>query len=380
MKSYFKEKSSRRIFFEKGILFLTCLEGSFGLLDLLTNKARAKTYSLREAMFYQGLDNNQVRCQLCPRRCTIPEGKRGFCRVRENRGGKLYSLVYGKPCSVNVGPIEKAPLYHFVPGHKRLCLATVSCNLRCKFCHNWHISQVGPGEVSEYNLSPEEVVKEALRQGVNSISFTYTEPIVSYEYIYDTSKLAKEEGIKTSIVSNGYINPEPLRKLHSVLSAVKIDLKGFTEKFYREVCAAELEPVLKTLKVLKEEGAFFEIVNLVIPTLNDNAEEIKKMCEWIRNDLGNDVPIHFTRFTPSYRLTNLPSTPVKTLEMAVSTAHDVGLKYVYIGNVPGHKYNSTFCPKCEERLIHRIHFAVLSNSIGDGKCRSCQEKIPGIWE
>ena len=204
-----------------------------------------------------------------------------------------------------------------------------------------------PGEVRERNLSPEEIVKEALRRGVNSISFTYTEPTVFYEYIYEISKLAKKSGLMTSIVSNGYINPEPLRKLLPYLTAVKIDLKAFTEKFYREICAAELEPVLKTLKVLKEEGAFFEIVNLIIPTLNGSPEEIRKMCEWIKENLGEDVPLHFSRFSPAYRLTHLPPTPVKTLELAIKIAHDVGLKYVYIGNVPGHKYSSTFCPRCK---------------------------------
>lgn len=342
--------------------------------------SRYSTNSTKKAMFYQKLEQNKVRCLLCPRRCIIPEGQRGFCRVRENRGGELYTLVFGKPCSVDIGPIEKAPLYHFIPGHKRLCLATVGCNLRCKHCHNWYISQAGPGEVREHNLTPEEVVREVKRQGVSSISFTYTEPTIFYEYMYEISKLAKKEGIKTSIVSNGYINPEPLKKLLTVLDAVKIDLKAFTEKFYRDICFAELEPVLKTLKVLKEERAFFEIVNLVIPTLNDNPEEIRKMCEWIKKNLGDDVPLHFTRFSPSYKITHLPPTPVETLENAIRIAQDVGLKYVYIGNVPGHKYNSTFCPRCKRVIIHRVHFSVLSNEIKDGKCRFCKYEIHGVWK
>ena len=340
---------------------------------------KVEKISLKEAMFYQKLEGNNLRCRLCPRKCIIPEGGRGFCRVRENKGGKLYSLVYGKPCSVDLGPIEKAPIYHFIPGHVRLCLSTVGCNLRCKYCHNWHISQAGPGELREYNLSPEEVVKEALSQGVKSISFTYTEPTVFYEYIYDISKLAREKGIKTSIVSNGYINPEPLRKLLTVLDAVKIDLKGFTESFYREVSSAGLQPVLETLKVLKQEGVYFEIVNLIVPTLNDDPEEIKKMCEWIKENLGEDVPLHFSRFTPAYKLTSLPATPIKTLEEAVKIAQETGLRYVYLGNVPGHRYNSTFCPQCGKRLIHRIHFSVLKDEIEDGICGFCGYKIAGIW-
>ncbi len=223
-------------------------------------------------------------------------------------------------------------------------------------------------------------MKEALKQGVNSISFTYTEPTVFYEYIYDISKLAREKGIKTSIVSNGCINPEPLRKLLTVLDAVKIDLKGFTESFYREVSSAELQPVLETLRILKQEGVYFEIVNLVVPTLNDDPEETKKMCEWIRDNLGEDVPFHFSRFSPSYRFPHLPATPIKTLESAARIARKAGLKYVYIGNVPGHEFNSTFCPRCKKRLIHRIHFSVLKNNIEDGKCSFCGHTIPGVWE
>ncbi len=333
----------------------------------------------KEAFFYKRLKGNYVNCQLCPRGCTIPEGGKGFCRVRENRGRRLYTLVYSRPCSVNVGPIEKAPFYHFLPGHKRLCISTVGCNLRCKYCHNWPISQVKPGEVKEYDLSPEEVVKEAKRLNLTSISFTYTEPTVFYEYLYDIAKLAKKEGIRSSVVSNGYIEAEPLKRLLRVVDAVKVDLKGFTKRFYQEVCSAELTPVLDTLKLLKEEGAYFEIVNLIVPTLNDSPSEIRKMCQWIKENLGRDVPLHFTRFTPAYRLTHLLSTPIQKLEEAYKIAKEVGLNYVYIGNVPGHIHNSTFCSKCQRRLIHRVHFSTLENNIEDGKCKFCGNKIPGIW-
>jgi len=338
-------------------------------------------FSLKEAMFYIKLENNKVQCKLCPRECVIALGKRGFCRVRENQNGKLYSLVYGMPCSVDIGPIEKAPLYHFYPGHKRLCLATVSCNLRCKYCHNWHISQIAPEELKQtYQLSPQEVINLAKKYGLGSISFTYTEPTVFYEYIYDISKLAKEQGIKTSIVSNGFINPEPLKKLIKVLDAVKIDLKGFSEKFYQQICSAELKPVLRTLEILKQENKYFEIVNLIIPTLNDSEDEIREMCRWIKEKLGDEVPIHFTRFSPAYKLIHLPPTPIKKLEKAHEVAKEVGLKYVYIGNVPGHKYNSTYCPKCKKLLIERCHFEVRKNEVVKGKCKYCGKEIVGIWE
>lgn len=334
----------------------------------------------KEAMFYRELADKTVQCLLCPRVCVIETGKSGFCRVRENRSGKLLSLVYGRPCTVDIGPIEKAPLYHFLPGHERLCLATVGCNLSCKHCHNWQISQAAPGKRREHRLSPAEIVETAKRAGVNSISFTYTEPTVFYEYMYDISKLAQKEGIRTSIVSNGYINPEPLRKLLKVTDAVKIDLKAFSDEFYREITGnANLQPVLNTLLILKEEEQYFEIVNLVIPSLNDSPEEIRALCLWIRDNLGEEVPLHFTRFLPSYRLTHLPATPVKTLERAIRIAQEKGLRYVYIGNVPSHKNNSTFCPSCEEELIHRVGFSVLSNEIVDGNCRFCGGEISGIW-
>ena len=339
-----------------------------------------ETRAGKEAMFYQKLGNSSVQCQLCPRECIIDNGKSGFCRVRRNTRGTLYSMVYGRPCSVDVGPIEKAPLYHFIPGHQRLCLATVGCNLRCTYCQNWHISQRGPGEVREFDLTPRQIVEEAKRQGVSSISFTYSEPTIFYEYMHDISILARQSGLKVSIVSNGYMNPRPLRTLLACLDGVKIDLKAFSEDFYREVSSARLQPVMQTLKVLKEERAFFEIVNLVIPTLNDNPDEIRKMCVWIRENLGEEVPLHFSRFYPTYKLTNLPSTPVRTLEAAVGIACGAGLKYVYIGNVPGHKHNSTFCPHCGERLIHRTHFSVLGNNVENGKCKFCGYGIDGIWD
>ncbi len=350
------------------------------MLVMARTEATPRDY-FKEAMFYEKLENELVQCHLCPRSCVIAEGKRGLCRVRENRSGKLLSLVYGNLCTVDIGPIEKAPLYHFLPGHERLCLATVGCNLSCKYCHNWHISQAAPGERRVYNLTPQEIVEQAKRARVRSISFTYTEPTIFFEYVYDISKLAKKEGLMTSIVSNGYINPEPLRKLLEVIDVVKIDLKAFTEEFYRDVVGdAELEPVLNTLRILREEDTFFEIVNLVVPSLNDAIDDIREMCLWIKENLGESTPLHFTRFTPAYRMTHLQATPIGTLERAIDIAKEIGLQYVYIGNVPGHKYNSTFCPNCEERLIHRIHFSVRSNKIQNGRCQYCHYQITGVWD
>ena len=330
-------------------------------------------------MFYKKKDGQDVQCLLCPRECVIPDGKRGFCRNRENRGGTLYTLVYGKPAVVDIGPIEKAPLYHFIPGHFRLCITCASCNLRCKHCQNWHLSQKSFEELNHYSYSPSEIVRQAKKQGLNSISFTYTEPTVYYEYLYDISVLAKEAGMKTSIVSNGHINREPLLKLLRVLDAVKIDLKGFSEEFYEKICSASMKPVLESLQTIKKENVWLEVVNLIIPTLNDDPKMINDMCRWIKENLGVDTPLHFTRFHPDYELTHLSPTPLSTLDQAYDIAKKNSLRYVYVGNVPGHAHNSTHCPFCNRKIIHRINFDVLKMNMVDGKCGLCGVFVPGRW-
>ena len=335
----------------------------------------------REAMFYRKLGKNRVQCQVCFRECIIDGGRRGFCRNKENRGGVLYNVVYAKPSAVHIDPIEKEPQLHMLPGTEILCLGTAGCNFRCRFCQNWHLSQRPIEEMGYiYDLPPEEVVRIALEKKIPTISFTYNDPISFYEYVYDVAKLAQAKGLKILWHSNGSINPEPLKELLKYTDAVTIDLKGFTDKFYREASSAELEPVLETMKIIKEQGIWLEIVNLVIPTLNDDRKDIKRMCEWIKENLGADTPLHFSRFSPAYRMTHLPPTPIKTLEEARRIAKEVGLEYVTIGNVPGHKYNSTYCPECGERLIHRVHFSVMSNNIKDGKCAFCGYAIPCLWE
>jgi pyruvate formate lyase activating enzyme len=353
---------------------------SLGDSASLYSGAEGKTLPVgKEAMFYRKLQREDVQCFLCPRECVIGDGKRGFCRNRENHEGKLYTIAYGRPCVVDIGPIEKAPLYHFVPGHFRLCLTCASCNLRCKYCQNWHLSQRSLEELDHRPHSPLQIIEQAVKNRLSSISFTYTEPTVYYEYLYDISALAKKEGIKTSIVSNGYMNRDPLIKLLTVLDAVKVDLKGFSEQFYQEVCSATLAPVLESLVTVKKANVWLEIVNLIVPTLNDHPEMIEAMCGWIREHLGVDTPLHFTRFFPNHKLTHLPATPISTLESAYAIAKKVGLRYVYIGNVPGHIHNSTFCPSCGKRVIHRTHFDVLEMNLTDGKCKSCNAPLPGKW-
>ncbi len=382
IENFFKEKVSRRDFLKKTRLFLTTLGISLGLFGLFTKKGwtKMKTVSLREAMFYKKLDKNNLQCEVCFRRCIIKEGQRSFCRNKENIDGKLYNLVHSRPSAVQIDPIEKEPALHMLPGTKILCFGTAGCNFRCKFCQNWHLSQRSIEEMTHtYDLSPESAVNMAIERKIPTLSFTYNEPISFYEYVYDTARFAKEKGLRILWHSNGTLNPEPLRELLKYTDAVTIDLKGFTDKFYREVSLAELEPALQTLKIIKKKGIWLEIVNLHIPTLNDDPQDVRRMCGWIKENLGKDVPLHFSRFSPSYQLTTLPATPIKKLEKAHKIAKEVGLEYVTIGNVPGHKYNSTFCPECGKRLIHRIHFQVLSNNIKDGKCRFCGHHIPGIW-
>jgi pyruvate formate lyase activating enzyme len=337
-------------------------------------------YTLQEAMFYQKLPDSTVRCELCPHRCTLQPGQRGLCRVRLNENGTLFSLVFGRPCTVNTGPIEKAPFFHFLPGSKRLCIATAGCNLRCSFCQNWDISQSRPEDIDSYEMSPEAVVQKARELKMDSICFTYSEPVIFYEYIYETCRIAQKYGMRTAVVSNGYINEEPLKKLLPVIDAIKIDLKSFSNDFYRDVCMADLSSVLSTLKIIKESKKHLEIVVLIIPTLNDSEKEISAMCEWIHKNLGDDVPLHFSRFIPQYKLTNLPMTPVSTLDRAYSIAKKNHINYVYVGNVPGHQNNSTYCPGCAKRIIHRIQYEVVENHVVEGKCEYCGLPIPGFWK
>lgn len=335
----------------------------------------------REAMFYERLEGNLVRCRLCFRTCVIPDGGRGFCRNRENRGGTLYNVVYSRPSAFMIDPVEKEPQFHFLPGSQILCLGTAGCNFRCKFCHNWHLSQRSIEEIGYYRLlTPEEVVEFAKLWEIPTISFTYNEPTSQYEYMYDIARLARREGLRVIFHTNGAMNPEPLEALLPYIDAVTVDLKGFTEEYYQKLSEARLEPVLRNLCLIREKGVWLEIVNLVVPTLNDDLSTIKAMCQWIRDNLGEDTPVHFIRFFPAYRLTNLPPTPIETLEKAHRVAQEVGLRYVYVGNVPGHPHNSTYCPQCHEEIIGRHHFTVYEVHLEEGKCRFCGFPIPGIWK
>ncbi len=323
--------------------------------------------------------SNDVQCLLCPFKCTLKPDERGICQVRMNMDGKLISLVYARPATIHVDPIEKKPIFHLYPGSGAFSLATFGCNLGCKFCQNWQLSQTRPEDGTNYYAPPAEIVKLAKQKNCSSIAYTYSEPIVYYEYTYDTSVLAKQKGIKNIMVTAGFINEKPMRKLAKVIDAANVDLKGFTENYYRNVCHGALKPVLKTLEICVEENVILEITNLIVTTLNDDMKMIKKMAKWIRKNLGPQIPLHFSKFTPMYKLKNLPPTPVKTLINARKTALDEGMHYVYIGNVYVKDGETTFCPNCGKKLVERYGYTIRSNKMKSNNCPYCGEKIYGLW-
>ena len=348
-------------------------------LQFLCSPTQAEESFVQKAMYFRKIEGNLVQCELCFRRCTIPEGRRGFCRVRENRKGELRSLVYGRPVSLQIDPIELEPMYHMVPGHKNLCVYTASCNFRCKHCQNWSISQSAPEQIPSMKITPKKIVEETLRQGCRSISHSINEPTVFYEMMVEVVQLAKQKGLLTLCHTNGGITRAPMVELLKFLDGVTVDLKSFNPIFYQEISEAKLEPVLEILKTIRESGKHLEIVNLIIPTLNDDMTDIRKMSRWIIQNLGKNTPIHFTRFSPQYKMTHLPHTPIRTLEQAMEIAKSEGINYVHVGNVVGHPANNTYCPKCNKKLIERTHFIMLKNHVKDGRCPECNEKIPGIW-
>ncbi|UCF35729.1 MAG: AmmeMemoRadiSam system radical SAM enzyme [Acidobacteriota bacterium] len=324
-------------------------------------------------------DQGHVRCLLCARQCRLAEGERGMCRARINTGGKLRTLVYGRPITVHVDPIEKKPFYHFLPGTEAFSLATSGCPLRCKFCQNWEISQSRPEDYSSPFTQPERVVEVTQNRKVPIIAFTYNEPTVFFEYLIEIAKAARKRRIHSVLISCGFMNELPLDEMCDVLSAIKIDLKGFSPDFYRDVCSAELQPVLRSIKQVHRRGVHLEIVNLVVPTLNDSEVMLTELVKWVAGELGPDVPVHFTRFHPDYKLLNLPPTPIRTLERAYQIARDAGLHFPFVGNVPGHPGNSSYCPKCGQVVVERSGFFVSRSHLEEGRCENCRESIAGIW-
>lgn len=340
---------------------------------------RKQEVTFTEGRYYRPTGPH-IQCTLCPIFCVIPEGEAGLCRVRVNRGRKLYTMVYGQPCSVAFHPMEQGPIFHALPGSQCLGVATAGCNLRCKYCQNWQMSQFSAEETDNYDLPPERVVRLAQEKRCEAVVFAYTEPIIFYEYALDTAKVAKSEGLKTVLVTAGYVDTQPLKDLCAFMDVIRIDLKSFSEEFYKDVVGGTLQPVLRAMKTVHEEGTWLEVVDPLVPGFNDSPEEIREMCEWMLENLGADVPLHFLKFFPAYKMRNFPPTPEEVLSRSRQIAMDVGLNYVYVGNMPGHEGENTFCPNCGKRLIARVgYLGIAENNISNGKCRFCGHPIPGIW-
>jgi len=333
----------------------------------------------RVALFQEHYPENVVRCLLCPHRCILQDDQHGICRTRINKNGVLYTLAYGNPCSLAVDPIEKKPLFHFLPGTGIFSIATNGCNFRCLNCQNWTISQSKPNESVPVVVLPEELVGQALTLQTQSIAFTYTEPTVFYEYVLETAKIAHREGLKTVLISNGYINNEPLLELCPFLDAANIDLKCFDEKTYHLLTGGSLQPVLESLKTIKDQGVWLEITNLLVPEFSDGSDSIKAMCDWLVENGFEDTPLHFSRFFPAYKLHDLTATSEQSLLRAKKIAVEAGMKYVYIGNIPGLQGENTYCPNCRYLLIERSFYAIIQNLLHDGCCAFCGTRIPGVW-
>ncbi len=345
----------------------------------MPDDARKGLIKREPSPWFSQLEGEHVRCELCPKACELAKDERGLCRVRENRDGEGYTLVYGNPALVQEDPVERKPFFHVLPGSRALSVSTAGCNLACKFCEVWDMALVKPEDVHAYDMPPETVIDYALSAGLPALSYAFGEPVVFYEYMDSLSEKAKEHGLLNLMHTGGYINEEPLRAIAEKIDAVNFDLKGFNEEFYREYVGGELDNVLKSLKVLHEAGVHIEITNIVIPTVNDDPGEISEMCKWIVNEIGPDVPLHFARFYPLYQLSGLPRTPVSTLERAREKALEAGLHHVYIAKVTGHEAENTFCPECNEKVIKRVGFVIEEMHLDQGKCTFCSTQLPGLW-
>jgi pyruvate formate lyase activating enzyme len=338
--------------------------------------------SMLEAAWYTKRENGEVRCELCPRLCILRPAERGYCRVRANIDGKLYLLVYGRIAAAHVDPIEKKPLFHFLPGARALSIATAGCNLSCVFCQNWSISQIYPEDAQTVTLTPQQVVDEAIRAGCQTIAYTYNEPTVFYEFMLECAKLARKNGIRNVWVTAAYITPGPLRELAQYLDAANVDIKGIRDEYYRKYCDGHLQPVLDAVRILREAGVFVEVTNLVVPGGNDSEQDLRDLARWVRKQAGPDMVLHFSRYFPAYRMEQPGPTPESTLVAARRIAREEGLRYVYIGNLPGEGFEDTVCPRCGRVLIKRYGYQIDWPSYGivNGVCRYCGAKVSGVWK
>ena len=348
-----------------------------GMISPIPLQAALPSSHERLAM-YQQQSARGVVCLICPNECTLKDGEVSDCRNRVAKKSKLYTMAFGNPCAANVDPMEKKPLFHFLPGSSVFSIATAGCNFACLNCQNWTISQTSPDKTKNFDMPPDDVVAHALAAGAKSIAYTYSEPVTFYEYVYETSRAAHEKGLRNVMVSNGYINREPLKDLCRFIDGANIDLKSFSNSTYLKLTGGKLQPVLDALRVYRDEGVWLEITNLVVPGWSDKPDEIREMCRWLHDNGFSDTPLHFSRFHPQYKLEHLPPTPLSILETAVKIAHDEGIRFVYMGNVPGSGHDDTFCPSCGKKLIDRSGFRIVTDEIRNGRC-GCGAVIPGVW-
>jgi len=365
--------------FASGTIAAPVYRGKDDPTRALRNLPFKKDVGLTEARYYRPI-GNMVQCILCPEYCMLKDGEVGRCRVRLNKKRKLYSTVYGQPCSLALHPIEQGPIFHAYPGIRCFAIATAGCNLRCKYCQNWQMSQFGAHETKNYELLPKAAVQMALDNNCEAVVCTYTEPIVYAEYAMDIAKEAKHLGLKSVLVTAGYIDQEPMKEIGECFDIVRVDLKGFSDNFYEKIVGGRLQPVLMALETVYKTSAWVEVVTLLVPNFNDSEDEIFAMSKWIVEHLSPDVPVHLLRFFPAYKMRNFPPTPENILQLARKAARDAGLKFVYIGNWPGNNAEHTYCPNCKKRVIQRVSYlAVVENNIVDGKCKFCGTVIPGRW-
>jgi pyruvate formate lyase activating enzyme len=375
------KKVNKRRFLKLGMLSAggACMmAGGLPLSAFSNSPVPGRENTHREAMFYSPTAKG-MKCKICPNNCTIREGEYGDCRTRLHEHGKLYTIAWGNPCAVHVDPIEKKPLYHFLPQSNAFSIATAGCNLACLNCQNWDISQASPLDTRNHDLPPEMVIENCKYYDCKSIAYTYSDPVAFYEYTYDTSRIARVEGIKNILISAGYINPEPLREIAKYIDAANIDLKSFSNEIYEMLNAGTLQPVLDTLTFLKDNGIWLEITNLIVPEWTDDMDMIKKMCGWLTENGFEKYPLHFSRFHPQHKLAQLPPTPKSVLENAYQIAKNEGMEYVYIGNLPG-GMQDTICPGCNKTVVERRGFSVISSNLRENKCANCKTEIPGVWQ
>jgi pyruvate formate lyase activating enzyme len=369
---------SKRDFLKKSLAL------SAGLMCIPCHSILSETSSEKNGIYkriamFQEETARGIMCRICPNECVLKEGELSKCNNRKVHDSKLYTMAFGNPCSVNVDPVEKKPLFHFFPGSRAYSIATAGCNLVCLNCQNWTISQTSPDKTRNIDLMPPQVVEESVNNNCRSIAYTYSEPITFYEYVFETATLARTAGVKNIFKSNGYINRDPLKKICSVIDAANIDLKAFSESTYLKLTGGKLQPVLDSLKVIKDMGVWLEITNLVIPDWTDNLDDFRSMCKWLSDNGFKNTPLHLSRFYPLHKLEQLPPTPVGILNSAHKIAVEEGLKYVYTGNIPGNEISDTKCPSCNTPVVTRQGFRVTANTISGGKCTKCGSKIDGVW-